>query len=213
MVRDKETTWPLPALLAALVVVIGFSLFSYYYLDIPVAIYCKSIGPIPKNIFNFLTEFGRSTWYLVFCVIMFFYFRYLARNVEWSNKFLFIFLSISISGILTDIIKFICGRYRPDALFEINQYGLTFFEHTFIKTSFPSGHSNTITALMLALYFLYPRYWTVYTMIAIVVISSRVVLCDHYLSDVIFGSYLAILTTTYLKSIFYRKHILISASS
>jgi membrane-associated phospholipid phosphatase len=208
MANNGRATRRTLVLLSSLSAVIGFSLYSYYYLDIPVASYCRSIGPLPKMIFRYATDFGKSTWYLIVSAGMFLVFRYISRNIELSNKFLFIFLSISVSGIITDIIKFIFGRYRPNALFESKQYGFTFFEHLAIKTSFPSGHSNTITALMLALYFLYPRYWILYVALSIIVISSRVALCDHYISDVVFGSFLAIVTTFYIKSIFYRNGML-----
>lgn len=195
----------------SLLAVIGFSVFSYYYIDIPVANYCRSIGPLSRMIFAYMTDLGKSTWYLIVCAGMFLVFRYISTNIELSNKFLFIFVSISVSGILTNIIKFIFGRYRPDALIESNLYGITFFSHSFIKTSFPSGHSNTITALMLALYFLYPRYWILYIVLAITVVSSRVILLDHFVSDVVFGSFLAIVTTIHIKSIFHRKGMLLSA--
>jgi len=196
----------------SLLAVIGFSVFSYYYIDIPVANYCRSIGPLSRMIFEYTTDLGKSTWYLIVSAGMFLVFRYISINIELSNRFLFIFVSISVSGIITNIIKFILGRYRPDALFENNLYGLNFFEHSFIKTSFPSGHSNTITALMLALYFLYPRHWILYVVIAIIVISSRVVVLDHYISDVVFGSFLAIITTFYIRSVFHRKGLLASPS-
>jgi len=195
----------------SLLAVIGFSVFSYYYIDIPAANYCRSIGPLSRMIFAYTTDLGKSTWYLIVSAGMFLVFRYISINIELSNRFLFIFVSISVSGILTNIIKFIFGRYRPDALIESNLYGIAFFEHSFIKTSFPSGHSNTITALMLALYFLYPRYWILYIILAITVVSSRVILLDHFVSDVVFGSFLAIVTTMHIKSIFYRKGMLVSA--
>ncbi len=209
MANEGETTWRVSVLLSSLLLVIGFCVYSYYYLDIPVAYYCRSIGPLPKTISQHTTDFGKSTWYLILCAGMFLLSRYIWRNIELSSRFLFVFLSISISGIITDIIKFILGRYRPDALFESQLYGLNFFEYSFIMTSFPSGHSNTITALMLSLFFMYPRYWIPYSAFALIVISSRVILCDHYVSDVIFGSYLAIITTLYIKTMFVRKNVLI----
>jgi membrane-associated phospholipid phosphatase len=208
MANEDRATRRTLLLLASLSAVIGFSLYSYYYLDIPVANYCRSIGPLPKTIFRYATDLGKSTWYLIFSGLMFVFYRYISRSIDLSNRFIFIFLAISVSGILTDILKFVFGRYRPNALFETKQYGLTFFEHSAMKTSFPSGHSNTITALMLALYFLYPRYWILYVAMATIVISSRVALCDHYVSDVVCGAFLAIVTTIYIKDMFCRKGLL-----
>jgi undecaprenyl-diphosphatase len=52
-------------------------------------------------------------------------------------------------------------------------------------TSFPSGHASTIVALMLALYFISPKYRVIYFIIAFVIVISRVFVCHHYLTDVV----------------------------
>jgi membrane-associated phospholipid phosphatase len=52
---------------------------------------------------------------------------------------------------------------------------------------------------MLALYFISPKYRAIYFAIALVIAISRVLVCHHYLTDVVFGSYLAVLTTVCLK--------------
>ena len=78
-------------------------------------------------------------------------------------------------------------------------YGFKFFQLKGKLTSFPSGHASTIVALMLALYFISPKYRAIYFAIALVIVISRVLVCHHYLTDVVFGSYLAVLTTVCLK--------------
>jgi undecaprenyl-diphosphatase len=92
-------------------------------------------------------------------------------------------------------------------LFDEGLYGFTFFQSGYAFNSFPSGHANTITAVAVALYFIYPRFRHFYALVAVLVIVSRLVLGSHYLGDVVAGAYLGILTTFYLKSIFGRKGI------
>src|SRR6185437_4617967 len=58
--------------------------------------------------------------------------------------------------------------------------------------SFPSGHSVTVAALAVALYAIYPPAWPAYALLALAVMASRIILDQHYLSDVIAGFYIGI---------------------
>lgn len=194
-------------LVGSSIIALGFCLFSYYYLDIRIAHYCNSIASPVKNIFEQITGFGKSTWYLVGSVLSFLYFKFIRIDRKLSSRSIFIFLAIVISGVITDIIKYILGRYRPEALFQQDLYGFVCFQHSHSMTSFPSGHANTITAIMFSLYLIYPRYWLAFLLVALLIMASRIVICAHYLSDVVFGSYLAILTTLYIKDVFIRKNV------
>jgi membrane-associated phospholipid phosphatase len=185
-------------------VMAGFCIFSYYYLDIPVAYYSKSLGQHIRYFFNTITYFGDSKWYLTGSGILFVYFRYIRKNARWSDKLLFVFVSIALSGLLADLIKYTLGRYRPKMLFQDGLYGFVLLHADYGMTSFPSGHANTIAALALALYWLFPRYGLLYLCIAVLVSASRVIIDAHFLSDVVVGAYLGIvmtmLTRSYLES-------------
>jgi membrane-associated phospholipid phosphatase len=207
MTAEPGTTWRSPLVAGFSVVAVGFCLFSYYYLDIRIAYYCNSIAPPVKSIFEHITGFGKSTWYLVGSVLCYLYFKFISIDNRLSSKSIFIFLAIVISGVITDILKYILGRYRPEALFQQDLYGFVYFQHSHSMTSFPSGHANTITALVFSLYLIYPRYWPIHILIALLIMASRVVISAHYLSDVVFGSYLAILTTLYIRDVFIRKNV------
>jgi membrane-associated phospholipid phosphatase len=78
-------------------------------------------------------------------------------------------------------------------------YGFEFFQLQGKTTSFPSGHASTIVALMLSLYFINPKYRVIYFIIAFVVVISRVLVCHHYPTDVVVGSYVAAITTLCIK--------------
>ena len=56
-----------------------------------------------------------------------------------------------------------------------------------------------------ALILVYPRYDVVYIAVAVLVAFSRVVVGAHYLSDVIFGSYIAVVLTLVLKHRFHDR--------
>jgi membrane-associated phospholipid phosphatase len=211
MAAEQGTKWRSPVLVGSSVIALGLCLFSYHYLDIRIAYYCNSIAPPVKNIFEHITGFGKSTWYLVGSVLFFLYFKFIRINNKLSSRSMFVFLAIVISGVITDIIKYILGRYRPEALFQQDLYGFVCFQHSHSMTSFPSGHANTITAFMFSLYLIYPRYWLVFFLVALLVMASRIVICAHYLSDVVFGAYLAILSTLYIRDVFIRRNVNIAS--
>jgi membrane-associated phospholipid phosphatase len=182
-------------------IVVLFCIIGFLFLDLIVAKYCASTFADNKirRILKDISKFGISTFYLLFAAVCFVVFKFIKKKRIWSNRALFVFLSISFSGILVLIIKFIFGRYRPRMFFAEQLYGFQFFQLKGKLTSFPSGHASTIVALMLALYFISPKYRVIYFAIAFVIVISRVLVFQHYLTDVVFASYLAVVTTVCLK--------------
>ena len=166
-------TWKL--ILVSFPVVVLFCIIGYFIFDVDVAVYCKSLFSNYKirRLLKDLSKLGIATFYLVCSASSFVFFRFIRKNRIWSNRALFIFMSISISGILVIIIKFIFGRYRPKMFFEEQLYGFEFFQLKGKITSFPSGHASTIVALILSLYLINPKYRVVYFIIAFLIVLSR----------------------------------------
>lgn len=215
--KRQKNLWRLDScvensLLCIGLVLIVFCLFLIGYSDKSIAIYFSTTD---QNVFHFLkkiTFLGNSAIYLVPFGILCLFLRlapmlskfrpYKIGLINAFNAFLFLFTSIAIAGILIDILKVIFGRARPRLFFKENYYGFSFFEFSSDMLSFPSGHANTVFALAVALFLLWPRWWFFYFPAAIMIAASRVVTGSHYLSDVIAGSYLGLLTALYVKSYF-----------
>lgn len=178
-----------------------FCVIGYFFFDLPIAQNCKSIFSSNKirRILKDISKLGIATFYLICSAVLFVFFRFIKKRKIWSNRALFVFLSIFLSGMLVLITKFIFGRYRPKMFFKEQLYGFEFFQLKGKITSFPSGHASTIVALMLSLYFISPKYRVIYFIIAFVIVISRVLVCHHYLTDVVVGSYVAAITTLCLK--------------
>lgn len=181
-------------LLYSFPVFLAICALSYYTLDRPVAVYCRGLDKSVRDFFRTVTYLGVSTWYMAASAAMFAFFRFVRKREAWSNRGLLVFLSVSLSGIITDLIKFVLGRARPTLLFEKDWYGFYFFEIKYAFLSFPSGHAATVAALAAALYFMFPRYGFLYALGMLLVMASRVVIGSHYLGDVIFGAYLGAIT-------------------
>ena len=182
-------------------IVVLFCVVGYFFFDLSIAKYCNSVFSNNKirRILKDISKLGIATFYLICSAVIFMFFRFIRKREIWSNRALFVFLSISSSGMLVLITKFIFGRYRPKMFFKEQLYGFEFFQLKGKITSFPSGHASTIVALMLSLYFISPKYRVIYFIIAFVVVISRVFVCHHFLTDVVVGSYVAAITTLCLK--------------
>ena len=188
-------------------VVVLICIIGYFVFDLPLAKYCKSSFSDYKirRTLKDMSKLGIATFYLVCAGVAFAFFKFIRKREIWSNRALFVFLSISLSGFLVIVIKFIFGRYRPKMFFEEQLYGFQFFQLKGKLTSFPSGHASTIVALMLSLYLIKPKYRIFYFAIGFVVVISRVAVYHHFLTDVIFGSYTAAVTTLCLKHFLYKR--------
>jgi membrane-associated phospholipid phosphatase len=197
----------------SLPIVVLFCIIGYFFLDLIVTKYCASIfnNVNTRRILKDISKMGLATIYLPFSAVFFIFFRFIKKRELWSNRALFVFLSISFSGTVVLILKFIFGRYRPRMFLEEQLYGFQFFQLKAKLTSFPSGHASTIAALMLALYFISPKYRVIYFTIGFVIVISRVLVCHHYLTDVVFGSHIAVVTTVCLKHLLEKNGLLIQS--
>ncbi len=193
-------------------------LFLYLYGDRPIAMAVHHLPHAWITFFSWITVLGNSATYLIVCGISFLFLFIASRMKRWAllqGKLrqiawiaLFLFLAVAISGIIVDTLKVIFARDRPVMLFESGKYGFTFFQAAQArKLSFPSGHTDTIFALMTALTLLIPRYRVAFYCIALLVAASRVIIGAHYLSDVIAGAYFGIVIPLYLRGIFLSRGI------
>ena len=180
-------------------------IFSYRFLDIPVARFFASHKTPLTTFFQYVTFLGLSTPYLVASALAFVWFGFLRKNPSRARAAAFIFASVALSGIANDVIKFLVGRSRPDLLLTHGIYGFNRFVGKYDYNSFPSGHANTAAALFYSLYLFRDRYRYIYIPLALAIILSRVVVEAHFLGDVIFGAYVAVLVTSMLWAAFEKK--------
>ena len=183
-----------------------FSVISFFYWDIPLAHYCKGLGRSILDIAEIVTIWGESLWYYIILVTAFIYFWFLAKNKLWSMRSLFLLMSISASGLFSILIKWLAGRYRPSML-ENGFYGFNYFGVGYEFTSFPSGHTITGFSLAAAVSILFPRLTIPAFIVAVSIGISRILITSHYLSDVIVGAGIGILSTMIVKYFFDRKKI------
>jgi membrane-associated phospholipid phosphatase len=179
-------------------------IISYFFWDIPITKYCKTLNPSILQMAEVVTIFGITTWYLVGSIVFYAFFHYIYKNSRYAAQSLFVFLSLSITGIFINLIKWIAGRHRPIDLFNSGHFGFDYFGQVYELISFPSGHAQTAFTLATALTILYPRCGIPVFIMATAVGISRIILTSHYLSDVIAGASIGIIGTQLIKYYFDR---------
>lgn len=182
---------------------------AYHYIDRPLALYCHDLdlGTL-GTILNKLTLLGTWIFYVAGFAFLGLYFRYANKNRLFERRAWFLFSCLALSSLAAFVLKVCLSRARPDLLFENNLFGFFGFKLDASYWSFPSGHTVTVVALAAGLGVLFPKYFYSVLLVAFLVIMTRVLLCFHYLSDVMIGCYLSILIPGFIMESCQRRQCL-----
>lgn len=181
-------------------------ILSYFFLDRPAAYFFYNIhfSSFAEILINFLNDLGLGWIYIIGLP--------LAASIAWYLKktnitkiLIFLWLCVIFAGITCDIFKVIFGRARPQELFEYQHYGFYWFKFNAYYWSFPSGHTTVIAAVMAGLCYLKPRGKILFITIALVISFMRIVLSQHYISDVMAAFLLAFVCVHFLHAFYEKK--------
>jgi membrane-associated phospholipid phosphatase len=199
------------SILAIISLVIIYTIF-YNWLDIPIAQWSHQ-HMTDSALFEFSVGikavFSPKIWFiialasLVMCCLMHFW----QGRQNAAQPWLFFSVAYFFAFILGFILKFILARYRPELLFQSDLYGFHFFKISDAFNSTPSGHALAAFAALYAIAkIVNKRVVTILLLLLATVISlSRVLMLDHYMSDVIFGAYVGILSVYWTSAFFALK--------
>jgi len=184
-----------------------FSLLLVFLLAIFVLIYGKdrSFPMINGNFstqadyfFNYVTFLGE--WLL--WAVLFIY-----ALVYKRDFFIAVLSALIICTILTRLGKQVifAGEPRPLLLLKDAARAVPILEHNNYSNSFPSGHTSTAFTTALLLAFIVWRKFAIYVfpLIAFLVGYSRVYLAQHFVTDVLAGSVIGIISS-YLSLLIYE---------
>jgi membrane-associated phospholipid phosphatase len=197
-----------------------FIIFSYFYFDKPIAYYFIDHAKEYDALGTYLSIFGESYWEFSIAIIGFLFFRFFKKNELYVHRFLFLLYSNIFSGFLSLLLKNLFGRMRPWGLKDgSDEYGFLLFQNLDMgliekfkyqmnilidcatpHISFPSGHSTTLFTVATYLWLLFPKQKYIWFITASILATGRILASDHYLSDIIAGALLGILSTHYLYS-------------
>lgn len=177
----------------------GLVILSFFYVDQSLAYYLHGFD-LKKNFYvlNWLTHIGSSGLCLGVLFLLALFFRYIQHNKTSEQRSWFLALCVLLPSVICVVLKIILGRARPELLFSDHLYGFYGFHTQSLFWSLPSGHTTTVTGLIFGLIILFPRYVYVFLLIGIIGISTRILLTQHFLSDVLTAAYLALLEIGFL---------------
>jgi undecaprenyl-diphosphatase len=160
--------------------------------------WARTLPPPVHGFFNWITQWGKSGWLLipsgiVVVVVMLGDWRQVSRAsaAAWFEIATFaavLFVVVAATGLTTDIIKPIVGRFRPDYV----EHGAFAFAPLslggYANYSFPSGHATTMAAVAV-MAVIVPGVVTLPIVVAAGLVAvSRVIVAVHFPSDVVGGA-------------------------
>lgn len=154
------------------------------------------------SFFDWITDFGKSAWFLWPLGILFLILAALPKNLTTVSRAVvaalmvrvgFLFVAIGAPGLFAAIVKNMIGRARPGVGGSVNPYLFDPFHWTPAYASFPSGHGTAAFAVLAAIGTLWPRARTVLLIYAVLIAFSRIVVRAHYPTDVAAGAMVGII--------------------
>jgi len=185
--------------------VLGFAMLiaALYWLDRPLSVWGQGLPDGVRAFFHWATEWGESDWILIPTAISWlvaWLLSLLTRDNtrralrELATLSGFILLGVGLPSLVSTLLKRIVGRGRPetwaiDAPLSFQSLNLTAYQYQ----SFPSGHATTAFSLAAVVAFLWPKaFWPAMAFAAIVAVS-RIVVGEHYPTDITAGAVLGTL--------------------
>lgn len=149
--------------------------------------------------FKYITEVGGSIPFIILGLLLFYNYR----------NFIFLGLSQGLSSLITFIIKRVMQIPRPSVIF--NELGIELpvvdgvdLHHSL---SFPSGHTTTAFATFFVLAVIIKNKYIKLLCLIIALLGgySRIYLSQHFITDVLAGALIGLLSAIIISPIFYEK--------
>jgi undecaprenyl-diphosphatase len=188
--------WPPRKLAIAVAIAAAVFVLGMMLIDAPAITYARTLPRWLINFFDWITDFGKSGWFLWPLGVLFIALAALPPLTPISQRVLaammvrvgFLFWAIALPGIATNVIKQVIGRARPFVTGVADPTVFAPFTWGAAYASMPSGHSTTAFSVLVAFGILWPRARTVLLIYAALICVSRVVVTAHHPTDVLGGA-------------------------
>jgi membrane-associated phospholipid phosphatase len=181
-------------MLGAIVVIVA----AMMMIDAPVVGAVVHLPPWLIATFDWLTDFGKSGWFLVPIALALAIIAVLAspalpvisRRVlaALAVRLGFLFSAIALPGLIVTIVKRVIGRGRPLVGGSADPFLYLPLGWNVEYASLPSGHATTAFAAAVAIGAMWPKMRPLLWIYAVVIAISRIVLTAHFPSDVLAGA-------------------------
>ena len=158
----------------------------------------KALPPDVRAFFRAITDIGRSAWMLLVTGAGFVVALVLGRRHpdlrnaaaygQIANAFVFVFVSVAGTALIANLAKAVIGRARPVLFDAVGGLEFKLFAFDAEYASLPSGHAANSFALATAIAILWPKGRVLLYTIAAWIAASRVLIGEHYVTDVVLGA-------------------------
>ena len=180
---------------STLLLVLLYAVF-FMWLDIPISTWMQQAFAKTAlfSVCYYINKFFRPEMWVVLAIIVALI-GYFSKAKKQQKSYYLFSGSIILAYIVCAILKFVFGRYRPIEYFNNHLYGFHFFSFSHNMTSTPSGAGTMAFAGLFALATIFnKRYMTIILLLLATLIGiARIIILDHYVSDILFGAYVGIL--------------------
>lgn len=191
---------------------VSFVLIGVFLIDPFLLERAKALAPEAAHALRAITDIGKSNWMLIpagSAVALALVlrrthqsFRNAAGYGLIASTIGFVFVSVGGAGLIANLAKNIIGRARPKLFDATGLLDFQLFAFTPDHASFPSGHAANIFALATVLAMLWPRGRVLLYTVATWIAASRVLIGQHYFTDVIGGAILGTAFPYFVRSRF-----------
>lgn len=187
-------SWPKLAIVVALTAAVFLLVMSL--LDVRAIVGARALPQWIKDIFDWITDYGKSGYFLWPLGLLFIGLAALPPVSPISQRVIaammvrvgFLFTAIALPGIATNAVKYVIGRARPFVGGSPDAFLYAPFTGTAAYASMPSGHATTALSVLVAFGILWPRLRPYLLIYALLICVSRVVVTAHHPSDVMGGA-------------------------
>jgi len=191
--------WLLPRqqLIIAVALIAAVFLFGLIFLDAAAITAARDLPAWIISPFDWITDFGKSGWFLWPLGVLFLVLAALPQNLTSSSQRVlasmmvrvgFLFAAVAVPGLFTTIVKHIFGRGRPFVTGIADPYLFSPFSWSAAYASLPSGHATTALSVLVAFGTLWPRGRAILLIYAVLILVSRIVVTAHHPTDVLTGA-------------------------
>jgi membrane-associated phospholipid phosphatase len=191
----KDLTILEQVVLALSLIFVGFLLIDPFMLE-----RARALTPETRKLFRAITNVGRSNWMLIptgAAVALALVLR--KRHTGFRNAagygliastIGFVFVGIGGAGLIANLAKNIIGRARPTQFDSVGALDFKLFAFDPDYASLPSGHATNIFAFATVIGMLWPRGRVLLYTVAVWIAASRILIGQHYFTDVVLGAIL-----------------------
>jgi membrane-associated phospholipid phosphatase len=195
----RRPVWRSPARLAlGGLIALPVIALTMVLIDAPAIIGVGSLPGSVIDLFNALTDYGTSDWFLVPIGLVLAIIALMASPAlshmsqlvlaAFTVRLGFVFAAIALPGLFVTIVKRLIGRARPFIGGDADPFLYLPFGWRPDYASLPSGHATNVFAALVAIGLVWPRLRAIMLVYALTIAASRVIVLAHHPSDVIAGA-------------------------